>query len=121
MANLTISMSKIRKILKMYSKQRSIMSIAAQTDASRNTVKKYIAAFRDSGFTFDEVNALDDIELEDLFGKTKEHPPKPQMQSMLRCFPHVDKELKKTGMNRQKQREANIKEFPNGYQYSQFS
>jgi response regulator of citrate/malate metabolism len=53
MANLTISMSKIRKILKMYSQQRAIMTIAAQADASRNTVKKYIAAFNDSGFTFE--------------------------------------------------------------------
>ena len=69
MANLTISMSKIRKILKMYSQQRAIMTIAAQADASRNTVKKYIAAFNDSGFTFEEVNALNDKELEDFKNK----------------------------------------------------
>ena len=120
MANLTISMSKIRKILKMYSQQRPIMTIAAQADASRNTVKKYIAAFKDSGFTFDEVNALNDKELEDLFGKSREHPPNARMQSMLRCFPHVDKELKRTGVNRQMLWEAYYKEFPDGYQYSQF-
>ncbi|MEN0052384.1 MAG: helix-turn-helix domain-containing protein, partial [Mucilaginibacter sp.] len=75
MANLTISMSKIRKILKMYSQQRPLMTIAAQADASRNTVKKYVATFKASGLTFDEVNALNDKELEDLFGKSKEHPP----------------------------------------------
>ena len=120
MANLTISMSKIRKILKMHSQQRPVLTIAAQTDSSRNTVKKYITAFKETGFTFDEVNALNDKELEDLFGKTKEHPPSARMQSMLRCFPHVDKELKRTGMNRQLLWEAYIKEFPNGYQYSQF-
>jgi len=120
MANLTISMSKIRKILKMYSQQRAIMTIAAQADASRNTVKKYIAAFNDSGFTFEEVNALNDKELEDLFGKSREHPPNARMQSMLRCFPHVDKELKRTGVNRQMLWEAYYKEFPDGYQYSQF-
>lgn len=68
MANLTISMSKIRKILKMYSQQRPLMTIAAQADASRNTVKKYVATFKASGLTFDEVNALNDKELEDLFG-----------------------------------------------------
>jgi len=74
MANTTISMSKIRKILRMYSQERSIMSIAAQADASRNTVKKYLASFKDSGFTFEEVNALNDKELEDFFGKSKEYP-----------------------------------------------
>ncbi|WP_139235772.1 helix-turn-helix domain-containing protein, partial [Mucilaginibacter polytrichastri] len=58
MANSTISMSKIRKILRMYSQQRPIMTIAAQTDASRNTVKKYLAAFKASSFTFEEIDAL---------------------------------------------------------------
>ncbi len=69
MANTTISMSKIRKILRMFSNGRSIMSISAQADASRNTVKKYLASFKESGFTFEEVDALSDKELEDLLGK----------------------------------------------------
>jgi len=102
MANLTISMSKIRKILRMNSQGRSTRFIAAQIDSSRNTVRKYLAALKKSGFTFEEVNNLNDKELEDLFGKTRENnQPSSRMQSMLRCFPHVDKELKKTGMNRQ--------------------
>lgn len=120
MANTTISMSKIRKILRMYSNGRSIMSIAAQADASRNTVKKYLASFKSSGFTFGEVDALNDKELEDFFGKSRERPPSGRMQSMLRCFPHVDKELKRTGVNRHILWAEYYKEFPDGYQYSQF-
>jgi transposase len=120
MANTTISMSKIRKILRMYTNGRSIMSISAQADASRNTVKKYLAAFKESGFTFEEVNALDDKELEDLFGKTKERAPSSRMQTLLRCFPKVDKELKRTGITRHMLWEAYCKEFPDGYKYSQF-
>src|ERR1700744_2954292 len=120
MANSTISMSKIRQILRAYTQGRSIMSIAAQTDASRNTVKKYLAAFEGSGFSFEEVNALNDKELEDLFGKSREKPLSSRMESMLRCFPHVDKEIKRTGVNRHMLWEAYRKEFPEGYQYSQF-
>jgi transposase len=120
MANSTISMSKIRKILRMYNQGRSIMSIAAQADASRNTVKKYLAAFKASGFAFEEVDALNDKELDDFFGKTKEHPPHSRMQAMLRCFPQVDKELRRTGVTRQMLWAAYRKEFPEGYQYSQF-
>ena len=120
MANTTISMSKIRKILRMHSHGRSILSISAQADASRNTVKKYLTSFKDSGFTFDEVNALNDKELEDLFGKSKEHPPNSRMQSMLRCYPHVDKQLKRVGVNRQMLWKEYYKEFPDGYLYSQF-
>ncbi len=104
----------------MYSQQRPIMTIAAQTDASRNTVKKYLAAFKASGFTFEEIDALNDKELEDFFGKSKEHPPISRMQSMQRCFPQVDKELKRTGVNRYMLWESYRKEFPDGYQYSQF-
>ena len=79
MANTTISMSKIRHILRMYSQGRSIMSIAAQADASRNTVKKYVASFKTSSYTFEEVNALNDKELEDFFGKSKEQPANSRM------------------------------------------
>ena len=121
MANLTISMSKIRKILRMNSQGRSTRFIAAQIDSSRNTVRKYLSAFKNSGFTFEEVNILNDKELEAIFGKTRENnQPSSRMQSMQRCFPHVDKELKKTGMNRQLLWEAYIKEFPDGYKYTQF-
>lgn len=116
----TIGMSKIRKILRMYIHGRSIMSISAQADASRNTVKKYLASFKDSGFTFEKVDALNDKELEDFFGKSRERLPSSRMQSMLRCFPHVDKELKRTGVNRQILWKEYYKEFPDGYQYSQF-
>jgi len=104
----------------MNSQGRSTRFIAGQIDSSRNTVRKYLTAFKVSGFTFEEVNLLNDKELEDLFGKTRENHPSSRLQSMQRCFPYVDKELKKTGMNRQLLWEAYIKEFPDGYKYTQF-
>ena len=75
MANTTISMSKIRQILRMYSQGRSKQSIAVQAGVSRNTAKKYFAAFDASSCTFDEINALNDKELEDFFGGSQERPP----------------------------------------------
>lgn len=120
MANTTISMSKIRQILRMYHQQRSILFIATQTNASRNTVKKYIHSFKESGFAFDEVNALNDKELEDLFGKSRELPPNSHLLALQRCFPQIDKELKRTGVNRHMLWKAYQKEFPDGYQYSRF-
>ena len=120
MANTTISMSKIRQILRMYSQGRSKQSIAVQAGVSRNTAKKYFAAFDASGCTFEEINALNDKELEDFFGNSYERPPDKRMVSLQRCFPQVDKELKRTGMNRRILWEAYRKEFPNGFQYTQF-
>ncbi|PWK77070.1 hypothetical protein LX99_02880 [Mucilaginibacter oryzae] len=100
MANTTISMSKIRQILRMYSQGRSKLSISAQTGVSRNTAKKYLVAYDASGFTFEEINTLNDKELEDFFGKSNERAPDKRMPALQRCFPQIDKELKRVGMNR---------------------
>jgi transposase len=104
----------------MYSQGRSKQSVAVQAGVSRNTAKKYFAAFDASGCTFEEINALNDKELEDFFGGSQERPPDKRMLSLQRCFPQVDKELKRTGMNRRILWEAYRKEFPDGFQYTQF-
>jgi transposase len=104
----------------MYSQGRSKQSIAVQAGVSRNTAKKYFAAFDVSSCTFEEINALNDKELEDFFGGSQERPPDKRMLSLQRCFPQVDKELKRTGMNRRILWEAYRKEFPDGFQYTQF-
>lgn len=120
MANTQISMSKIRHILRMYSQGRSILSIAAQADVSRNTARKYLNTFKASGFTYEEVSALNDKELDDFFGSVKERPPDNLLLALQRCFPQVDKELKRTGTTRMMLWEAYLKEFPDGFGYSQF-
>lgn len=120
MANTTISMSKIRQILWLYSQGRSRLFIASQTGVSRNTAKKYLAAFEASGFTFEQVNALNDKELEDFFGKSQQRPPDSRLLALQRCFPQVDKELKCPGVTRLLLWEAYRKEFSDGFQYTQF-
>ncbi|MGI4804487.1 MAG: helix-turn-helix domain-containing protein [Janthinobacterium lividum] len=120
MSGTTISMSKIRHILRMYSQGSSKLSIAAQAGVSRNTAKKYFAAFGASGCTFDQINALNDKELDDFSGSSQERSPDKRMLSLQRCFPQIDKELKRTGMNRRILWEAYRKEFPDGFQYTQF-
>lgn len=120
MANNTISMSKIRQILRMYSQGRSKLSIAVQADVSRNTAKRYFSAFDASGCTFEQINALNDKELEDFFGKGRERRPDSRLQALQRCFPNMDKELKRTGVTRLMLWEAYLREFPKGFQYTQF-
>lgn len=120
MANSTISMSKIRQILRMYSQGRSKLSIATHTGVSRNTVKNYLNAFSSSGCSFDQIDALNDKELDDFFGKSRERAPQDRLLILQRCFPSMDRELKRTGVTRMMLWEAYVKEFPNGFQYTQF-
>jgi transposase len=74
MANNPISMSKIRQILRLHSQGRSKLLIAGQTGVSRNTLKKYLKEFERSGLSFEEITALSDKDLEDLFVKPEEKP-----------------------------------------------
>ena len=120
MANTIISMSKIRQIIRMYTQGVSKLSVAARTGVSRNTAKKYIEAFKDTGFTFGEINELNDKELEDLFGQASEKKPDPRIYDLQKIFPHIDKELKRKGATRLMLWEAYRKDHPDGFQYTQF-
>lgn len=122
MANTTISMNKIRQILRLYDQGKGKQKIADYVEISRNTVKKYIAAFEACAYPIKEVDGLDDDELNDLFGEIKEKPKSKnrRMEALVRCFPKMEKELKRTGVTRATLHEEYMKEFPNGYKYTQF-
>ena len=66
MANNPISMSKTRQILRLHSQGRSKLLMANQTGVARNTIKKYLKEFEQSGLSFTEINELSDKDLEDL-------------------------------------------------------
>lgn len=121
MANLSISMNKIRQILRLYDQGLGKQMIADYVDVSRTTVKKYITAFENSDFPIKEVDQLDDKSLNELFGEIKDKPVKrPKLEALTRCFPSMEKELKKTGVTRQVLWKDYIAQFPDGYQYTQF-
>lgn len=122
MANITISMNKIRQILRLYDQGMGKQTMADYVGVSRTTVKKYIAAFDACGFPVKEVDALNDTELNELFGEInmKVRSVKPKMEALTRCFPLMEKELKRTGATRQLLYQDYIKEFPDGYKYTQF-
>lgn len=103
MANITISTNKIRQILRLYDQGMGKQTMADYVGVLRTTVKKYIAAFDACGFPVKEVDALNDTELNELFGEVtmKVRSVKPKMEALTRCFPLMEKELKCTGATRQ--------------------
>lgn len=120
MANTIISMSKIRQIIRMYTQGVSKLSVAARTGVSRNTAKKYIQAFKDTGITFEEISELNDKEREDLFGQAREKKLDPRIYDLQKIFPSIDKELKRKGTTRLMLWEAYRRDYPKGFQYTQF-
>lgn len=113
-------MSKIRQILRLHSQGRSKLLIASQTGVSRNTLKKYLKEFERSGLSFEEITALSDKDLEDLFVKPEEKPPNIKLQTLLSLFPAMDKQLKRKGVTRLLLWQEYHRKYPDGYGNSQF-
>lgn len=121
MANTPISMSKIRHILQLHSQGRSKLLISQQTGIARNTIKKYLREFEQSGFSYNEINQLSDKDLEDLFLGPDEKPLKEKHQILFSLFPLFDKELRKKGMTRQILWQHYKEEYKDGVGRSQFN
>ncbi|WP_316739889.1 IS21 family transposase [Pedobacter aquatilis] len=107
----------------MYDQGKGKLTIASYLDLSRTTVRKYISAFETCGLSLKEVDSLSDTDLDELFGKVQERKnvfTNSRKESLRRCFPKVERELKRTGVTRMLLWEDYIKEFPDGYKYTQF-
>ncbi|WP_245224530.1 IS21 family transposase [Pedobacter ginsenosidimutans] len=115
-------MNKIRQIIRLYDQGTGKQTIADYIGISRTTVIKYIETLESFGFPIKEVDALNDKELNELFGEIKGRATfeSPKMKALIRCFPQMEKELKKVGVTRQLLWKDYIKEFPDGYRYTQF-
>lgn len=120
MPNNPISMVKIRQILRLYAQGKSKHQISGQTGIARNTLKKYLKEFEETGMTFEQVNAMSDKDLEAVFMKNDAQPSERQ-QALFRMFPDMDKELRRKGVTRQTLWEEYRRRHPDGIGRSQFN
>ena len=122
MPNKKLSMSRIKQVLRCYAAGKGTRSIADLLDISRNTVKKYITTFNQSGKTIEEILSMDDLALLNLF---KEDPVKNKTQSRryddaMSRMPEYARMLRKKSMTKLKVFEQYQEEFPDGYSRSRF-
>ena len=120
MANKITDMSKIRKVIKFYSKGKSKLFISSYLSLSRNTVKKYISLFEVLGFSLDTINEKTDAELELLFSHNTVQSISPKLQSLYDFFPKMERELKKVGVTTHHMWEQYLEQHPDGFESSQF-
>ena len=120
MANNTITMSKIRQVLRLHTEGTSKLNISSQTGIARNTVKKYIRWFLEEKLTLEAVNDLSDTEIESMF-VNDQAPEIPEKLQVLRAFfPYMEKKLKKTGQTRDRLWLEYRVKHPDGYLITQF-
>jgi len=120
MANKTISMSKIRQIIKLYSQRMGKKKIGTRLSISKNTVKLYIDAFHRLQRPWEELSLLTDFELNKIFNPVKEVISSNKLKEVFDFYPIMEKELRKTGMTIAIQYRRFLEQHPDTYKESRF-
>jgi transposase len=120
MSNNLIKMTKIRSILRQYTKGVSKKTISEKAGATRNTVKKYIRQFIAMNRPLEELESMSDSELEKLFSIKNQQEPTRKLQELIAFFPEVEKALKRKGVTRQSIWNKYYETHPDGYRETQF-
>jgi transposase len=113
-------MNKLRRLLQLYSQGKSKLFISNDLDLSRNTVNKYTTHYKLLNRPIEEILKLDDVSLEKLFIEQPHQPPSQKLQDLHAFFPHMDKQLKKTGITKSMMWKEYLKKHPDGFMSSQF-
>lgn len=120
MANKPMAMDKLRSVIRLHTEGRGKKFIASYLDVSKNTVKKYIELFKQTGLTYQEVSQLSDGEVYRLFQMPSEKELPERLQTLRAFFPKVQKEVKRPGVTRLHMWQEYIQKHPDGYGKTQF-
>jgi len=121
MANKTIVMSKLKRLLQLHSQGKSKLFISKYLELSRNIVDKYILQYRLLDLPLEEIEKLTDTDLDKLFFVQVKEDLAPRQKVLYSFFPYMEKELRKTGVTRQLMWEEYISKHPDGIKRSQFN
>ena len=99
-----------------------IKSIASAFHLSRNTVRKYVRRYQESGLTMEQVMSLSEEKLQDLLmdNRNRSRKPSPRMEELEALIPDYVKRLHNRGVTVKSLHEEYLCEHPEGYRYSSF-
>ena len=120
--NLSIMVTKLRLLLKLYNTGVSQRKISKQLELSRTSVKTYLDRFIASDKTAEELTQLDDASLLSLSkGEIYRQEPDERIEILKPLLPHYAKEVKRPYVTMQLLWEEYYKEYDNNaYSYSSF-
>lgn len=115
-------MTKLKNLLRCYASGMGIRSISSTFHISRNTLRKYVRKFQESGLSMEQILSLSDDKLADLFsdGHSRNRPPSARKLELEALVPDYVKRLSKKGVSILSLHTEYLKTHPNGYQYSTF-
>lgn len=118
MSNLLLSMSKLKRILRLLNQKSPKRQIADRCEVSRNTIDKYEQIFSNHPLSYQEILNLSDKEIYSIIAPPALHDI--SHEDLYLLFPNYESELKKKGVTKLLLWEEYKEQFPNGVQYSQF-
>ena len=121
MANKTITMLQIRRILQLKQRGKSNREVARELHISRDAVNSYVKQIFLLEKSIENLLQLDDQELSSLVYKEPSgHPPDPRFADLQQRIPYLSDELKKPHATRMVLWEEYRIQVPEGYGYAQF-
>ena len=116
------SMTKLRNLLRCYAIGMSIKSISSAFHLSRNTVRKYVRRYQESGLTLDQLMTMSEEKLQELFldNQNRSRKPSPRMDELEALIPDYVKRLSRKGVTVKSLHDEYLREHPDGYKYSTF-
>jgi transposase len=120
MANKPITMLRLRQVLRYFTQGTSKKQISEITGVARNTVKRYIGRFISLKMTYEEIVALSDHELEQLFIEPHPALPDARFARLQELLPEIEKQMKRKGITLIKLWQDYYAANQPAYQYTQF-
>lgn len=99
-----------------------IKGISSAFHLSRNTVRKYVRKYQESGLTMEQMLSMSEEKLQELYldGRNRSRVPSPRRTELDTLVPDYVKRLSRKGVTVKSLHEEYRKEHPDGYQYTQF-
>ncbi|HYN44851.1 MAG TPA: IS21 family transposase [Candidatus Limnocylindrales bacterium] len=119
MAGKVINMSKVKQIIRLKENGVGLRAISKSMGISRNTVKKYLQLIEDKGYTFEALLTKQEEELEGVLS-SPDQASQIRYEDLEKAFPHIEKELNRTGVNRWILWGEYKEKYPGGYSYPHF-
>lgn len=121
MSNKTISMDKLRQIIRLKKDGHSNRKISQMLSIHRETIRRYVLQIEELGIDYESLLQEEDSVLNNLFEKHKFSKVNTErLQQLQNQFPEMEQELGRVGVDKWNLWSEYIQAEPNGYTYSHF-
>lgn len=114
--------AKLANILHCYAMGMGIKGISATFELSRNTVRKYVRLFQESGIPMEQLQSMPAKRLEEMFGSSGERQRNPSARQLEleALLPEYAARLTRKGVTVKSLYEEYRREHPNGFRHASF-